>query len=362
MSCVELRHLNYIYPPNQVLSLTDKCLSVGPVRVDVTFTRVCVSIVLLLTIVELSVFGVPESPSPYSYEFYLMVLLSVLILVYLKKFHKHLVKSADEFIDIAKENKEDPLVETVGTSEADLAPDQVKKDLENLLYRGFHPITMLGGGLAVFALSVVLVWIFGSEISQPTVARFSSFVNGMIVVPIAYFFIYSKNIRKYIIDVRFFDPDGVGGLHRTGSAVVSVATYLIVHITLLSAIVSALYFAGQTGFLLTVSAILVGWVALVLGGTALLTVLIRRKLVDVRKRKAMQMEKKFKKIEHRFWSEETEPDLEDSMAILAMQSQYREMSRMNMWPINLVNLAKLIGSVAISLASVIVYMNQLGIM
>jgi len=202
----------------------------------------------------------------------------------------------------------------------------------------------------------------GSEITQPTVARFSSFVNGMIVVPVGCFFIYSKNIRSYIVDIRFFDPDGVGGLQRTGGAIVSVATYLIVHITLLSAIVSALYFAGQTGFLLTVSAILVAWVVLILGGTVFLTVLIRKRLINIRKRKAMQMEKKFKDIEHRFWNDEKAPNVEDSMAILAMQSQYREMSRMNMWPINLVNLTKLVGSVAISLASVVVYVNQLGFM
>ena len=363
MENIELKHLEYSYPPDKVLSLSDKNFSMGPVNLDMSFTRICISTILLLTVIELSVFGVPESPSPYSYEFYLMVLLSLLIVVYLKKFHKHLVKSADEFVDIAKENEDDPLVESVGTSESDLSSEQVKENLESLLYKGFHPAGMLGGGFAVFGLSVILIWLFGgSEISQPTVARFSSFVNGMIVVPVGCFFIYSKNIRNYIIDIRFFDPDGVGGLQRTGGTIVSVATYLIVHITMLSAVVSALYFAGQTDFLLTVSAILVGWVVLILGGTVFLTVLIRRRLIDIRKLKAMQMEKKFKEIEHRFWNDEEAPDIEDSMAILAMQSQYREMSRMNMWPINLVNLAKLVGSVAISLASVVVYVNQLGFM
>lgn len=333
------------YPPDVVLSLDERAGS---------FTVLCALGVLLAAAVDVLLFGFPETAIPYNYPFFGDVLLLMLTAVLLRQVYAILWNVIEELAQIADQNQEDPLSRTTG-----ITGDRIRRELGNALFLGFHPAVLLAGALLGGSLVFSIMWALDVFSAYPFLVLNFGFgaAHGVFLGPaVASLYIAVRALREYIVDVDLMDPDGVGGYREIGDGIVAISTHAILFVTLDFIILTSVGFTDYTDFQSVVAGLFLLTLVTVIGGTVLLTSMIRRRLLEIRDRRIDQMQTIFTDIEHEYWNKrlQNESNLEEAVNVLAMQSMFHQVNRMNMWPINVVALAKLGLSISFSLGVLVV--------
>lgn len=329
----------YRYPPDVALGFDARGGS---------FTAACLGLVALAAVLDLVLFGFPETPIPYNYPFFGDVVLLAAVALLLRATHGVMWRAVDELALIAERNREDPL-----SPAAHVDGEDVRTELVNVLYLGYHPVVLGGGALAGGALVVGIMAALGVFSAYPYLLLDFGFgaAHGVFLGPaVAGAYLVVRALEEYIVDIDLMDPDGVGGYREIGNGIVTVASYGILVVTLDFLILSSVAFTEFTDFQLVVTGLyLLVLVAFSLGSVGI-TSLVRRKLLAVRDRKVDLMQEAFVRQEHAYWEKQMAGGgLAEAVHILAMQSMFHQLNRMSLWPINLPSLLKLGASAGFSL-------------
>lgn len=315
---------------------------------DWSFSRFCLGLVVLFLATDLLVFGFPETSIPYNYPFFVTVVLLLVTTGILRSSHGVVWRSIDELVHINERNLDDPLALTNGVD-----PEGIRIELENALHLGYHPAVLLVGAVAGGLLIIGLMSILEVFAAYPFLFMNFGFgaAHGVFIGPVASIvYIVSRALQRYLNDIDLIDPDGVGGYRDVGNAIVTMATYGILLITIDFVVLSSVAFTEFTEFQRIVTGLYLVLLATVVVGAVVITSLIRRRLLDIRDRKVDVMQHAFGQHEHRYWKkQQSGQGMSEALHILAMQSMFHQLNRMNLWPINLPSLIKLLASVGFSL-------------
>lgn len=334
----------YQYPPHQVLNFDER---VG------SFSTFCVLLIILGGITDL-LFGFPSTSIPYNYPFFMNILLFLVTVLILKRTHRKLWDVVQELITLIELNEDDPLSLDPGVD-----VDNAQTELENVLYLSYHPAVLLAGALLGGSLVFIIMYVLNVFSAYPYPIYNFGFgaAHGVFFGPvIGGIYIFYRALRRYIVDVNLLDPDGRGGYREIGDTLVTLTAYGIFFVTLDFIILSSVAFTQYTDFQIVVSVMFLGLLTGFVVGVFGTTVLVRRRLLNVRDRKVELMQTSFHRLEHGYWEKHQhgENPIMEAINILTMYAIFHQMSRMNMWPVNLYSFTKLGVSVLFSLSVFII--------
>lgn len=338
-------NLDCPYPPNAVLDFESG---------HVTSTRLAVAGTLAAAIVDVALFGFPDTVIPYNYPFFGDVLLLVATAGLLPVTHRVLCDVASELTTIIEYNENDPLALQTGYD-----PGDVHDELSNALFLAYHPGVLLAGALAGGSFVFGIMYLLGVFPAYPYLLLNFGFgaAHGVFFGPVlGGGYVLYRGYSEYIVDINLLDPDGVGGYRQIGNGIVTLASYGILFVTLDFVILSSVAFTRFTRFQLVVSVLYFLLLTAFAAGTFVTTLAIRRKLIAIRDEKIAKMQRLFNWAENSFWwkYQQRQNSLADAINILTIYAMFHQMSRMDMWPINLYSLTRLAVSVAISIAVFVV--------
>jgi hypothetical protein len=244
-----------------------------------------------------------------------------------------------------------------------LDPDVSWTELDNILYISYHPGVILLGGLSGGVFVTGVMAILGVFDAYPYILMNFAFgaAHGIFIGPVLGGVYFIERIyNNYMIDITLLDPDGVGGYRQIGNGLAKLTTYGIFFVTFDFLILSSVGFTQYSRFQIVVSAIYLLQILLFVGGVTVTTLLIRRKLIDIRDEKLAAMQQLFVVAENRFWWKlnRGQDNFVEAMNILSISAIFDNMNNMNMWPMNLLSLTRLLISVG---ASLVVYYYEIGV-
>lgn len=330
------------YPPDRYFSE----------RVGITFTSLFVLLAVVTTAVEYLRVGSVDTAIPFNYPLYVGFLYIVAALVITRRFHTLFDQTKRELVDV--------LERTSGRRQGfgspdDVSPEDVATDVNRIMDLAFHPAVVFFGGVVGGVFTLAVMWVLNVFDSYPYVLLDYAYGagHGFYYGPIAgaVYFVY-KIPRKYIVDIDLLDPDGVGGYRKVGDAIISLIVYGIFLITLDFVILSSVSFTDRPLFQTAVFVLYGAMLLFLLALTVFGVMAIRRRLLEIREAKTDLMRERFRDIETRYWEkvDNDEPPDPESAHIETMDTMFRRLHAMELWPINLASLSRLAFSVGSSAA------------
>ena len=316
-----------------------------------TFSRVLGLFVVLVATIDFLLVGYADTKIPYNYPFFVGVCYLLGAIWVLRRIFTLLDKVKIELVDItARTTADDALYDRKN----DITPAEIEAGIESTLDRYFHPAFLLGGALVGGTFAIVVMWLLGVLDEYPYLLLNFAYGagHGLFYGPlIATAYLVYKISNYYIVDIDIMDPDGMGGYQQIGDSIISLIIYGIILTTVDFIILSSVSFMENTLFLTAVF-VLYGLMLSSFFALAVVGVFwIRRRLLDIRAEKTGVMREQFTEVEARFWAKQqrnVDPQPEAD-TIQTMQVMFDQMHGMELWPINLVSLARLVGSGASSL-------------
>ncbi|QCC48025.1 hypothetical protein [Halobellus limi] len=331
----------YAYPP-------DRFFRVGGRRISTTVVALALPVVVAG--VDLLLFGFPETGIPYNYPLFGDLVLVWTAVLFLRLSHRVLWNIGDEFATLIRLSRGNPV-----SLVRSLTPEDIQNDLQNALYLAYHPAVLGAGAVLGGTFVSAIMSLMGVFEAYPYLGMNFGFgaAHGVFFGPVlggAY--VVVRAYSTYIADINLLDPNGVGGYRQIGNGIVKLATYAIGILTLDFVILSSVTFTAFERFQTVVSVLFLTVLAVVVVGTILVTVLVRRKLLQVRGEKVTVMRETFAHVEREYWRKyhAEENNLSEALNLLSMYAMFYQMSDMDMWPINLYSLLRLGASVSFSLA------------
>lgn len=316
-----------------------------------TVTRAFVLAVAVGAIVDVVVFGLPETPIPSNYPFYGDILLLLFAGWACRRIHTLLDGVKIELVDLVRLSHEQPLSPPFG---APPAPETVEAEIETILERGFRPAALAAGALLGGALSLGTMAVLGVLWAYPYWVMNFGFgaAHGLFIGPaLASIALVYKTSTSYIVTIDVLDPDGVGGYRKIGNTLVTITVYGIAIATLDVLILSSVALLGTPTFHVVVGVLYGLVLASLVLGTLVSAWMIRRRLLSIRDHKVEDMRRRLRDVESRFWSKQAEgqPTQGEALNIVTMNSIFQQLYSMDMWPLNWWSFLKLAASVTVSL-------------
>lgn len=342
------QEVSYKYTPDKLIALPS----------GLSFSRVLILIIISLSCVDFIIFGLPDGPIPYNYQFLFGIIYLLSAAIILEKMYDQYDLARRELNDIS-DRTSDALVTDLEKVEL----DKLNREYQSILDIGFHPVVLIGGGLIggafVFGIMFLLdvLWAYPHILSDYLYGA----AHGLYYGPLAagVYLVY-KISNEYISNIDILAPDGVGGYREMGDALVSTVTYAIYLVTLDSIIISSVSFLDNPLFTKAAVVIYVAMLLFFLIFTLYAVLSIRRRLLDIQERKVDQMRKHFNEAERSFWKKKlnNKSASREAEEILTMYNMFDHLNQMELWPLNLFSFAKLGLSVA---SSLIVFAFNIGI-
>lgn len=327
------------YPPNRVIDFP-KTLS---------FSRISIIIIISLSFIDYLIFGLPDEPIPFSYQFLLGIVYLISSVVILQKMYQYFNLAREELNDISNRTS-NALAADIERVET----DKMNREFQIILDIGFHPVVLLGGsligGAIVFGIMYMLdvLWAYPHLLSNYMYGA----AHGLYYGPLAagVYFVY-KISNQYISNIDILAPDGVGGYREMGDALISLISLSIYLITLDSIIIASVSFLNNPIFTKAAFTIYVLMLLFFLVLTLYAVLSIRRRLLSIQEKKVDEMRKYFNKTEQSFWEKKKNNKKagREAEEILTMYNMFDHLNQMTLWPLNLISFIKLIISVATSL-------------
>lgn len=316
----------------------------------ISFTRLFVVLAVFATIGDYLLFGNPDTGIPYNYPLLAGFLYIVAVLFILRRFHATFISAKGDLLSIIDRGSADNVV---FDRDSDVTPEQINEEVNSVMSVAFSPITILIGGFVGGVFSLGVMW--ATDVFQYFPYMMMNYAygagHGFFYGPVigSVYLIY-KLSSEYIVDIDILDPDGVGGYGDIGTAIINLIIYGIFLVTLDFIILSSVTFVEEPVFQTVVFALYAVMIAFLLAVTVLGILSIRRRLLEIRERKTEVMRDEFKSIEERYWrklQENVSPQPE-SDHINTMETMYNRLHSMELWPINLASLSRLLLSAASS--------------
>lgn len=336
----------YRYPPDRFFD------SVGVGR---STTVSLMGLTVLGAVLDLLLFGFPDTGIPFNYPFFGDVVLLWTVILFLRFSHGVYWEVVDELENLIRLNRDNPI-----SLSQSLDPTDVRDDLHNVLYLCYHPYVLGSGAVLGGVLVSGIMFLMGVFEAYPYLLMNFGFgaAHGVFFGPfLAGIYIVARANSRYLVDINLLDPNGVGGYRQVGNGIVKLSTYAIVILTLDFFILSSVTFTAYDGFQIVVSALFLSVLVLVVVATVVVTILVRRKLLQLRAEKVDLMQEVFTNVEKEYWRKfrADGQNLPEALNILSMYAMFYQMSNMDMWPINLYSLIRLGLSVSFSLS--VYYLN-----
>lgn len=329
-------------------------------RVGVQFTWLFVATVLVAGIVDVLVFGVPETGIPYNYALPVGVLYLIVAVFTLRRFHSILDTAKHEVLSVVERTDLENGPDWRGS---DTTPGKIAERSDEVLDRAFRTQNVLGGALLGGAFAVGLMWYLGAFQYYPYVltAFLYGAGHGLFYAPIVgTVWLIKLTATEFIVDIDVLAPDGMGGYKRVGDGIVNLVVLGIVLATLDFLVLSSVTFVDEPAFqaaaLLLYAGMIVTLLVVALGGSLAL----RHRMLEIRDRRIGRLRREFSNVEDRYYrkladGEEPEPESEHMETMLRI---FEEIDGMDMWPINPGALLRLSSATA---GSVIVADIQTGV-
>lgn len=312
--------------------------------IGVSFTWLFVALAVVATIGDYLLFGNPDTGIPYNYPLPAGLLYIIAVLFILRRFYATFISAKEELLSIIDRSSADNVV---FDRDSDVTPEQINEEVNAVMSVAFSPITILVGGFVGGVFSLGVMW--AADVFQYFPYMMMNYAygagHGFFYGPIlgSVYMIY-KLSTEYIVDIDILDPDGVGGYGDIGTAIINLIIYGIFLVTLDFVILSSVTFVDEPVFQTLVFVLYVVMIAFLLGITVLGILSIRRRLLAIRERKTEMMRDEFKSIEERYWRklEDNVSPQPESAHIDTMETMYNRLHSMELWPINLASLSRLL--------------------
>lgn len=318
--------------------------------IPLSFTWSFILLAIGATVVDYVRVGNPDTGIPYNYPLFAGLVYIVAVLLVLRRYHGIFDETKNELVSIVDRTASES---SPFTRDSNLSAGQIEEEMNESIDYWFSMRAIFIGGLigGVFALAVM--WVLDVYDSYPYVLMNYAYGagHGFFYGPIIGSIILIKRIStRYIVDIDILDPDGMGGYQQIGYSIVTLITYGIFLVTLDFIILSSVSFIERPLFLWAVFALYVLMLAFLLVVTVYGVMFIRRRLLEIRARKTDVMREQFSAIEQRYWAkvqnrQNPEPEAQH---IQTLDTMYDQLHSMELWPINLVSLARLGFSLASS--------------
>ncbi|AZH24412.1 hypothetical protein [Haloplanus aerogenes] len=329
--------VDHTYTPDEFIDLPS----------GLTFTRLLLLIVVVVVAVDYLVTGLPDGVIPYNYQFLVGIVYCLSAVVVLEKIYNRYDRARLELVSLSERTSDVVIVD-----EYEINGEQIDREFQSLLDKGFHPVVIVGGGVVGGAFVYGVMW--GLDVFWAYPYHLTNYlygaVHGLYYGPLAVgMYLIHRISNTYISDIDILAPDGLGGYRAMGDALVSIITYAIFLVTLDFIIISSISFLDNPifrGVAMVIYAAMLGFFLLL---TLYATIAIRRRLLDIQERKIDIMREYFNETETTFWRKQAEGINSEAEAseIMTMYTMFDHLNQMALWPLNLYSFAKL----AISLGS-----------
>lgn len=321
-------------------------------HLGISFTWLFVVLAILAAVGDYIIFGNPDTGIPYNYPLVAGLLYIVSVLFILRRFHSIFNDTKLELMAILERSSADNVL---FDRDSDVTPAQINQEVNYVMSVAFSPISILAGGFIGGVFALVVMWFLDVFQYFPFIMMDYAYGagHGFFYGPIigSVYLIY-KISTEYIVDIDILDPGGVGGYGDIGDAIITLITYGIYLVTFDFIILSSVTFVDEPLFQAAVFGLYILMILFLLGLTVFGVLSIRRRLLSIRESKTQKMRQEFKEIEERYWQklENKESPQPESAHIDTMETMYNRLHSMELWPIDLASLSRLLVSAGSSAA------------
>lgn len=344
----------YKYPPNEWLA----SISWLPLTQHLTVIRAgCIFTIIIASIEYLWLSGLPNTPVPFNYPFYLDILFVFVALYTLEALHKQLDTAKRELILLSKISKEKENIPD------DEVPDEeeIRDCFETRFDRALDLVKMGISAIILGTLVLVITYVLNILNFYPYLAM--SFMYGAshgILIPYILIlpFLLIEVPRDFMNDLNVIDPVGVGGYPEVAASIGKAAWYGTVIANIDFLILGSAAFLGDPRFQTIVVIIYIVELLLLFGFTIGGTFYIRNIMKRIRDERIRQLQWRFGISEGAFLSDNPDEgqEKEDMLEIITYSILFDRLNEMNLMPVNMVWWTRFIGS---ALATVAVIFTQL---
>jgi len=334
------RSKDHKYPPDQFFKK----------HIGISFTSLFILLAVLAAVSDYILFGNPDTGIPYNYPLFVGMIYIIAVLFALRKFHSIFNETKYELIEILDRSSADNVL---FERQSDVSAQQINDEINYVMDKAFAPITVLVGGFIGGVFGLAVMWLLNAFQYFPHMFMNYAYGagHGFFYGPIigSVYLIY-KISTEYIIDIDILDPDGVGGYGDIGDAIINLIIMGVFLVTIDFIILSSVTFVDEPLFQAAVFGLYILMIVFLLGLTVFGIIAIRKRLLKIREQKTQMMREEFKKIEKRYWEklERKESPRPESEHIETMETMFNRLHSMELWPINLASLSRLMASVGSS--------------
>ena len=315
-------------------------------HLGISFTWLFVFLAIGAAITDYLLVGNPDTGIPYNYPLYVGLLYIIAVLLALRKFHAIFDGSKQELLTILDRTTADNVM---FERDSDISPADINREVNEVMDMAFSPVVILGGGFFGGIFSLAVMWLldvfqyFPYLLMNYAYGAGHGFFYGPIIGSV--YLIY-KVSSEYIVDIDVLDPDGVGGYGDIGDAIVNLIIIGILLITLDFIILSSVTFVDEPHFQAAVFGLYALMLLTLLGLAVFGVMRIRKRLLTIREGKTDRMREEFKAVEERYWKklDRGESPHPEADHIETMDTMFNRLHSMELWPINLASLTRLVVS------------------
>lgn len=338
MSAVRTRATNeQRFPPDERLSLPG----------HLTFARLLAAVVVVVAVVDYARVGPGGTQFPYDYPFFVAIVYLLGLVFVLPRIHGILDRVKVELVDLAARTAtENP----VSDRDTDVSPEEIRAEFERTTRWAFDPRLLLAGALmdGTFTVGAVTFFDAWSAYSYHLTTFVYGAGHGLFYFPIFGTMVLTwKLSRHLLVDVDLLDPDGVGGYRPLGDAIVSLIVLVVVFLALDFLVISSVSSVDPALFRILALLLYAGMVLSYAVIAAAGIVLLRRRLFELRDRKAARLRRQFREAERRYWERDESTEAERIRTLDVLLSR---LPRFGSWPFHRLALFRLLVAVTASLA------------
>lgn len=342
------------YPPDEAIS----SLSWLPRSNKITLLQAGTALTALVMLFEyIRSGGLPDTPVPFNYPFYLDLVFVIVALYVAKSLHRQLDLAKQELILHSRISEQRQNVPDSNIANE----DDIRETFEKQFDWALNPIRMGVSGVLVGLFVVMMLYILNLTDAYPYLLV--SFIYGAshgILIP--FLFILPKLLirvpKEFMNDLNVIDPAGVGGYPEVAGSIGKAAWYgtIIVNIDFL--ILGSAAFLADPRFQQIVVSVYAIELLLLFSFTIGGTFYIRHILRNLRDERIRQLQWEYGVNEGLLLTDDDSQGEETNqlVKIITYSILFERLNDMNLMPINMVWWTRFIGSV---LATVLVIFIQL---
>lgn len=244
--------------------------------------------------------------------------------------------------------------QSVTAIESENTGEDIRTEMQEMFEQAFKLKWVLVGGIITVTIGIIVAYFTGllGVIDYWLIGALFLFAHGLFFAPAVFgVLIIRKITNEYITDIDVISPDGVGGYEEIGNGIITGASYALFLTTLDFIVISAISYTPNSNLQMIAGAVFGIWVAFVLSYIVYVIVSIRRRLMEIRDKKFQKLKSQFKGTEAAYWNKQSDSEdtQQEALDMMTMRSMFNELNQMDLWPVNIISLAKMSASTTFSI-------------